>query len=518
MGIANSPDILPHAERLLPEVQARLQSIQEQTSEAVRKVVLEVVFADTEIKGKFEGMEIRGTSMCCVVAKRIMEVLGHDPNSIGLMAIGDVTLPDFIRPTVDKIILERAPQIFAEITRSEEMDHNYDLMAQGYKPAREMALNKWDRSYKFSDHEVEEQHLDPKAPGGTRTERRNLKEVLATNSTIMPGGMAALKLIVDSLNEEADNQRLTKRYIYPDNSFGTWKSIVNKSSKKKIPKKIIDELPQELQQKFSDRDLTEFHQLKTEQADNLQLTPEAVHKFYHDHPAEGNSDTWYITPVSNPSGTKISGENLLQTCEAIIQLNPKATIILDCVYLRTLEVEQAQDIICGVIGNSAIMDRAIFIESLSKTHGITGHRVGMYFSQNKKIFNMIQNSDTTFTAGHGHFLSALMMAFMEGDEATDEKFKELHRFWARERKGLFNYLVGSGKYNNLFEEQQDHITPEQIDDPLGLYLLLKLKDGVTPMQVWTETGSIGVPTKLDTGLYMRFSVGMLTEETYASVS
>lgn len=495
MGIENNPDIALHAERLLPDVESRISSIQEATSEAIRKIVLTVTFNDQVIKYKFKGMEIRGTTMAALVAKKILTILGEDPNTITLMAIGDVTLPEWIRGDVEDLI-RKANEIQMNLIHPDEMDNSYDLTAQGCKPAREMALANWDKAYWFS-------------------EKEGLTETLADQSTIMPGGMTALKLVVDALNEEADEKGLIKRYIYPDNSFGTWKSISKKSSRKKLPKAIVRKLADP--EKDGDTPLTQYYQLKTEQKDCLQLTPEKVHEFYKDKPLDESeySDTWYVTPVGNPSGTKIDGEMLVQTCEAILQYNPNATIILDCVYLRTLEDDEAKALIGRVISNDKIMNRAVFVESLSKTHGITGHRVAMYFAKNKELFNMIQNSDTTFTAGHGHYISALMMAFMSAPPEIEKKFKELHRFWQRERKGLFDNLIGSGKYNHLFEEDQEQIPQEQVDQPLGLYLLLKLKDGVDPVDVYSETGCIGVETKMDTGKYMRFSVGKITEPTYS---
>lgn len=511
MAIDTNPDVLVHVDRLLPEVQ--IQLLQDQTHEEIRAVVLETVFADNQIQNNFVGAEIRYTTMCCVVTKGILRSLNEDPNSVSLMAIGDVTLPDYvttsdgravpIRTTIEAMH-RKSLEYEMELADRDKLDYGYDLAAKGYKPARQVALTNWDRYYNFSDYEVEEEQKDPTSPTGKSLKKRNMKEALADNSTICNGGMPALNIMCMALNKDAekrdkasrerDEGPIKKRYIYPDNSLNTWFKIVHASTTEGEGK---------------------FNEIRTEQKDGLHVTPDKVHEFYTQNGTEGTDDTWYLTPVANPSGTRMTPEQLTATCEAIIQHKPDATIILDCVYIRTLETHTAQALMKGVLSNPAIMKRVIFLESLSKSHGLTGQRIGMFFSANKELHNLVQNMDMAITAGHGHNLSAKMMAYMENPEENDAIFKELHRFWGRERKGLYHYLVKSGNYADLFDEDQSHIQENQLDEPMGLYLLVKLKPGVTKMDIYKKTGCIGVPSQLKTGQYMRFSVGKITEPTYA---
>jgi hypothetical protein len=495
MAIGNNADVLGHVERLLPSVE--IQLIQDQTHEAIRGIVLETVFADKQIQRNFEGAEIRYTTMCCVVVKAILQVLNEDPNTVNLMAIGDVTLPDFVTTPDGRVVPIRSTieamhrkslEYEMELAAKDKLDYGYDLAAKGYKPAREMALTNWDRYYDFSDHEVEE--------GG---KKKNLKDVLADNSTICNGGMPALNIMCMALNKEAEKKSkeskkrkegpIKKRYIYPDNSLNTWNKIVHGSTTEGKGK---------------------FNVIRTEQKDGLHLTPEKVNEFYEKNGTKGNDDTWYITPVANPSGTRMTPEQLTSTCEAIIAHKPDATIILDCVYMRTLETKTAQALMKGVLSNPAILNRVIVLESLSKSHGLTGQRIGMFFSANKELHELVQNMDMAITAGHGHNLSAKMMAYMENPEENDAILKELHRFWGRERKGLYNYLIKSGNYADLFDEDQSHIKQDQLDEPMGLYLLVKMKPGVSKMDIYKKTGCIGVPSNLESGNYMRFAVGKIT--------
>jgi hypothetical protein len=70
--------------------------------------------------------------------------------------------------------------------------------------------------------------------------------------------------------------------------------------------------------------------LKTSPKAKLHLTPEDVHEFYSKNKVH-QFESWYITPVGNPSGTKMDPEQLTQTCEAILKYNPNALILLDIV-------------------------------------------------------------------------------------------------------------------------------------------------------------------------------------------
>jgi hypothetical protein len=52
-----------------------------------------------------------------------------------------------------------------------------------------------------------------------------------------------------------------------------------------------------------------------------------------------------------------------------------------------------------------------------------------------------------------------------------EGVEDLHRFWAKERKGLYNLLMGP-KYKHLFEENQSHVRVEDdLDRPCTLCIL-----------------------------------------------
>jgi len=227
------------------------------------------------------------------------------------------------------------------------------------------------------------------------------------------------------------------------------------------------------------------------------------------------ANTWYITPVGNPSGTEIDADNLAGACKAIIEHDPEATIILDCVYIRTLEGDGPRKLMERVFADPRVMQRVIMVESFSKTHGICGERIGSYSSVNKELFTSVQTVNMQLSAGNGRYRSGLALAIAESTPEEEAVIRRLHKFWAQERAGLYQYLIASGRFTHLFDDNQSHIRPEKLLEPRGLYLFVKLREGVDLKQVLQETGCLGVLTPMKSGTYLRLAVGKITKPTYA---
>lgn len=469
--------VIAHAQRIVaatPELMEKVTDVKEK----VRRVIARI-FEDVIIQENFKGAEIRRTAMCGEVAREILSITGESPHHIGLMSIGDVDLPDFARKVALEMI-EAAHGYHAELVKEEGF--GYDLASKGSQSARESMIRYFDRHYDFSS-----------VP--------NLMEKLAVNATIVGGGMRGLDDIVTAMVNTAQNESTPQnpkkhRFIHPDNSFGTWHSIVDLRSNKGTT--------------------AEVYKISTDQKNLLHLTPEQVDAFYETHPIDDqHNDSWCITPVGNPSGTYIDADVLAATCKRIVVHNPKAKIILDCTYIRTLQPEIAKKLIAGIIHVPEVLNRVVFIESFSKTHGFSGERLGAYFSANPDIYNGIQNVNMMLSAGNGRQKSALVLALTNPTEEQTATIIRLHEFWARERMGLYAYLMKNESFSDLFEPEQHHLRPEQLEGTLGLYVLLKLKQGVDGKRVLLETGCLGVETKMPSGNYIRFSVGKIKTPTYA---
>lgn len=494
-----SAEAIRYADRLLSTVGPIVSEMQD--TRAKLRGVLDVVLADEQIKTNFIGSDIRYKTMCGEVAREILCALGEDPDVIGLLAIGDVMLPEFARPTIDAI-MESAYGFHRQL-REEEGD-GYDLSARGSLSARQAMIGYFDESYGFSGVE-------------------GLPDTLSKNCAIASGGMRGLDDLGSAHVRLATKNNTRPRFIHPDNSFSTWHSIAELRSHKGT--------------------VADVHSLPTQPESRLHMTAEDVDAFYarfgglysasrgdfdtmhadiSDVDMPRYSDMWCVTPVGNPSGTKMTPEQLAGVCERIVAHAPAATILLDCTYIRTLPVEQARALTVAIVHNPAVLERIMFLESFSKTHGICGERVGAYFSANEKLFDGYHNLNMMLSAGNGRFRSALALALANATPDQEDVIRELHRFWHRERLGLYHYLIGSEQFGHLFDKEQGHLQPDQLSDPLGLYLLPKLRPDISEKSdteitkdVLIDTGCLGVVTRMGSGAYIRFAVGKLTEPMYA---
>lgn len=473
---AKDPVILAHAER----IRAEIGELQGDTAAKVR-ALLGKVFADEQIQTEYSGALIRYTAMCAAVAREILRAAGLRQNLVNSLTIGSVDLPPQMRKVTREFLR------FAASLRESLMDRDgtgYDLSAKGSLEARKALVSLFDIHYGFSRYV-------------------GFNEALAENMAITAGGMRTLQDIALAMIERADKKGERNRFIFPDNSFSTWwdiARIVCRDNNVTADRKVIH----------------------TKQENLLHLTAEQVRDFYN---REGKTDctrnmpyhdTWYITPVANPSGTMIPSDQLAAVCEAIVTDNPDAVIILDSVYVRLLKPEQAQKLMNAVLRNPYVRKRIIFVESFSKSHGLCRQRVGAYFSENPEIFGVVQNLIMKVSAGQGDDKSALALALAAQTPAQQQAIDDLHEFWAKGRRGLHAFLMQE-RFAHLFDEKQSHITQDQLQNPGSLYLFLKLKPGITGRQVAVETGCLGVETPMRDrqDIYIRFAVGMLTEPTFA---
>jgi hypothetical protein len=167
----------------------------------------------------------------------------------------------------------------------------------------------------------------------------------------------------------------------------------------------------------------------------------------------------------------------------------------------------------GLKNEPKLLDNIVFIESFSKSHGICRERLGLYFSKNEKLFTRLHTANIAFSAGPGGFKDEQFEALGNMSMQDKKAIQELHSFWQKERKGLYNFLLK--KYSHLFDENQSHITETDINNSCTLYILLKTKNGIKAQDIFLNTGALGVDTPLLSGHYIRFSVGCITKPTYS---
>jgi len=210
----------------------------------------------------------------------------------------------------------------------------------------------------------------------------------------------------------------------------------------------------------------------------------------------------------------MESKQLKETVETILEYNPKAIIILDIVYSRTLTEDDSRELFSGFSKSPSLLDRIIFLDSFSKSHGLCRERLGIYFGYNEVLFTELHSTNIAFSAGPGSHKDFQMLTLGNAPDDVHKGISDLHWFWRKERLGLYNFLMDD-KYRHLFEKEQPHIRKKDFEKPCTLYILLKAKEGVNSQKVLQSTGVLGVDTKLLSGQYIRFSVGTLKKPVFS---
>jgi len=446
------------------------------------RALLDHVFADSLIERDFPSV-IRKITTMVQVSERIAERLGI-AGVIENMTIGDISrLPDFVGPAKRAVSARVAP---IQRALTEKYGGGYDLTGQGCLEAREAFVRR-----------VMQPHY------GFRTE---VAQRMARNSVVVAGGMQGLNGLIQYLARFAatsgryppfENKVAQKpRFIYPDNSFGTWPTLL-----------ALHRLEDSMYRRPS------------RQESRLHFTDIDIHSFYSEHGcSDAFLDIFYITPVGNPSGTVQRSDDLRGMLKAIYSHNPRAIVILDAVYVRTLSETSAKELMASVFEVPGNLDRMIILESLSKTHGFPRERLGFVTVPGDELASEIIAGNMLAGAGNGGIKDAQFLAASCLLPSEKECFERLYRHWAEERADLWSYLSGHPAARRLFHPNQSHLD-RPLDEPGGLYLCVRLQDGITPIDVGIATQCFGVPQQLAKNEYVRFSLGgVLRSGACASLS
>lgn len=435
--------------------------------------VLEAVYNNEKITAVCPDLAIRLASLRATVARRAWELKGKNPEDIQNLSIGSIDVPNI--PGYKEYLREWHERSCNLLLAQKNFRIMYDLLAQGDYESRKAILTKMNKHYGFSEETI---------------------ELMAQNSAVN-AGVRGLKDTADSLIFNAKRNGHIHQFIQPDNSFPTWFAAIEKQFNEE-----------------ADNLRRGVHIIGTDPKNKLHISAKDVEKFYKEHKPTPH-ESWYITPVGNPSGTKVRSSDLQECCEAILDHNPKAIIMMDIVYSRTLTMSDAKKMFSGIANNDRVLNNAYFLESFSKSHGLCRERLAITFTKNPELFKKCHEATIGFSAGDAQFKNFQLMALAQMPDDKEAAIRNMHVFWANERYGLYKYLMNHPKAKDLFEENQEHIDMQDLKGPCGLYVLLKVKPGITGKDVLIQTGALGVEVKLASGTYIRFSVGTVTKPTFS---
>jgi aspartate/methionine/tyrosine aminotransferase len=128
-------------------------------------------------------------------------------------------------------------------------------------------------------------------------------------------------------------------------------------------------------------------------------------------------DAVYAMPVNNPTGRTLEPDRLRALIEAVLDRWPHAGIILDSVYVRLHP--RYDELFAWFDDDPRFADSIIFIDSLSKSHGVTGLRSGALLTRSSRLRGGIVRYAQNVMAGPSNTMQAVVLGLI-GPHASGE--------------------------------------------------------------------------------------------------
>lgn len=227
---------------------------------------------------------------------------------------------------------------------------------------------------------------------------------------------------------------------------------------------------------------------------------EQIRSLYSENLQRTDTNIFYITPVGNPTGNTISGESIYEVIQEVQKLDPGAIFIFDTVYVGLLSNTESHKLFQCIFSNASLMQRIIFTESISKTLGTTGIRLGWTWTLNVDFSNELKKYTTLTKAGFSKILDQFTSHLLTHPDVPAFQDR-VYEFWSHKRLSFLAYM--KAYFSSFF----DFESSPSISDREGIYVLLKIAGNFSKEEVFAETGIIGVGITLSDGEYIRYAFG-----------
>lgn len=406
--------------------------------------LLEALFSNEEIKNMYPN-EIRRSTIIWQLANSILSQVGAS-DSCQVLAIGDIAYFDHLAESWNHLIESSLSSI--DITRLS----GYDLSGMGSVQLRKSIV-------RYMSH-----YYDTLLPTGIEEH-------------ILPsyGGTDSFVSIINTLRILSREKKIN--FIYPEASF-----LANvKIAETLLGKENLVKLPKPSHENFF-------------------LSHEQVEGFYKDPSRLSEVNIFYITPVGNPTGNMIQPNELHEIALQIIEKDPNVIFIFDTVYVWLLINTESRNLFAKIFSRPALLNRIIFTESISKTLGTTGIRLGWSWTMNQEFSSELRKYTALTKAGFSKILDEFTIHLLENPTIVEFQ-NQVYEFWSGERM-KFVYSM-KAQFSELF----DFDSSPNISHREWIYVLLKIQDHLSFEDVFAITGIIGVGIELSDGKYIRYAFG-----------
>ena len=192
-------------------------------------------------------------------------------------------------------------------------------------------------------------------------------------------------------------------------------------------------------------------------------------------------DGVYIMPVNNPTGRTFEPGRLRAFIEAVLDRWPHAGFILDSVYVRLHP--RYNELLAWFEDDPRFADSIIFIDSLSKSHGVTGLRSGALLTRSKRLRGGVVRYAQNVMAGPSNAMQAVVLGLIGPHASGEEDFSDylirlqirIGRHLQRRRQLLLKDAFE--KWGAYFDDEQPLLPdPKDFDWEGSMYAVPQLSD------------------------------------------
>jgi len=225
-------------------------------------------------------------------------------------------------------------------------------------------------------------------------------------------------------------------------------------------------------------------------------------------PEDVDIDGVYMMPVNNPTGRTFEPEKMRTFIDAVLARWPHAGVVLDSVYVRLHP--RFNELLSWFNDDPKYADSVIFIDSLSKSHGVTGLRSGALLTRADHLRDGILRYAQNVMAGPSNAMQAVALGLIGPYASREEEFSD-YLIRLQVRIGIHLQRRRQLLMRDAFERWADHFDDDQplLPDPKNfdwegsMYALPQLSDqcrgealqrGVNPtVSFYFDSGIAGVP-------------------------
>jgi len=225
-------------------------------------------------------------------------------------------------------------------------------------------------------------------------------------------------------------------------------------------------------------------------------------------PDDVDVDGVYLMPINNPTGRTLEPADLRAFIDAVLDRWPHAGIILDSVYVR-LHPDHRR-LLTWFEDDPRYADAILFIDSLSKTHGVTGLRSGAVLTRSPRLRGGVIRYAQNIMAGPSNAMQAVVLSllapYLTGDDELADNRIRLQMRIGRHLQQRRRLLLADAfsRWGELLDQRQPLLPdPVGYDWPGSMYAVLRLSERclevaraeqVPPtVAFYLESGIAGVP-------------------------